>query len=85
MAQLEKLIEKLYRKPIPNDMRIDEIIKIVKAYDCITETGGKHPLKIIYPPTNTVIPIPMHGNQIGEAYIKQIKLLLDEITASKNK
>ena len=85
MGQLEKSIEKLYRKPIPNDMRIDEIVRIVKAYGCITETGGKHPLKIVYPPTNTVIPIPMHGSLVGEAYIKQIKLLLDEITASKNK
>ena len=83
MAQIDKLLEKLYRKPVPNDMRIDEIVRIVKAYGCETVAGGKHPLKIVHVPTGTVIPIPKHGDTVAEAYIKQVKTLLDEIRAEE--
>ena len=79
MAKIDKLIEKLYRKPVPNDIRIDEIEKIATHYGCITKPGGKHQMKIIHIPTGTVIPIPHHGDTVAEAYIKQIKALLDEI------
>lgn len=79
MSRVDKLIEKLYRVPIPNDMRIDEIERIVKRFGCETTSGGKHPLKIIHKPTGTVIPIPKHGDTVEEAYIKQIKDLIDKI------
>ena len=83
MGRIEKLLNKLYRKPVPNDMRIDEIIRIVTSYGCITDSGGKHQLKIIHRPTGTVIPIPKHGDTVAEAYIKEIKALLDEITSEE--
>ena len=72
-------MEKLYRKPIPNDIRIDEITRIAKHYGCQTDSGGKHQLKIIHKQTGTVIPIPCHGDIVAEAYVKQFKALLDEI------
>lgn len=81
MAKIEKLLNKLYRKPVPNDIRIDEVVKIVENFGCITKSGGKHQLKIIHVPTGTVIPIPHHGDTVAEAYIKEIKALLDEIRA----
>ena len=83
MAQIKKLEQKLYRKPVPNDMRIDEIVKIVKAYGCETRVGGKHPLIIVHVESGTIIPIPKHGDTVAEAYIKQIKDLLDKIRASE--
>lgn len=79
MSQLDKLLAKLYRKPIPNDIRVDEIEKIVNAFGCITVSGGRHQLKIVHRPTGTVIPIPSHGDTVAEAYIKEIKALLDKI------
>ena len=79
MSQLDKLLAKLYKKPIPNDMRIDEIEKIVKAFGCITVSGGRHQMKIVHRPTGTIIPIPSHGDTVAEAYIKEIKALLDRI------
>ena len=79
MAKIDKLLEKLYNRPVPNDIRIDEIIRIVTAFGCQTAAGGRHQLKIIHVPTGTVIPIPHHGDTVAEAYIKEIKALLDEI------
>lgn len=83
MSKIEKLLEKLYKKPVPNDIRIDEIVRIAKAFGCITVSGGNHPLKIVHVPTGTVIPIPHHGDTVAEAYIKEFKALLDEIRSKE--
>ncbi len=79
MSQLDKLLAKLYKKPIPNDIRVDEVEKIVKAFGCIVVSGGRHQMKIVHKPTGTVIPIPSHGDTVAEAYIKEIKKMLDKI------
>ena len=79
MSQLDKLLAKLYKKPIPNDIRVDEVEKIVKAFGCIVISGGRHQMKIVHKPTGTVIPIPSHGDTVAEAYIKEIKKMLDKI------
>ena len=79
MSQLDKLLAKLYKKPIPNDIRVDEVEKIVKAFGCVVVSGGRHQMKIVHKPTGTVIPIPSHGDTVAEAYIKEIKEMLDKI------
>ena len=85
MSQLDKLRKKLYRVPIPNDMRLTEVEKIVKAYGCIWTTGGNHQYRIVYKgvykgkPWSKVIPLPCHGDIVDEVYIKEIKQLIDEI------
>lgn len=79
MSQLDKLLAKLYKKPIPNDIRVDEVEKVVKAFGCIVVSGGRHQMKIVHKPTGTVIPIPSHGDSVAEAYIKEIKEMLDKI------
>lgn len=79
MSKIDKLLERLYKKPIPNDMRFDEIQKIVNHFGCTVTTGGRHQKKIVHIPTGTIIPIPQHTDVVAEAYIKEIKKLLDEI------
>lgn len=79
MSKIEKLKAKLYRIPIPNDIRRDELKLLAEHYGCITESGGKHQLKIIHKESGTVIPIPCHGDLVAEVYIKQAKNLFDEI------
>ena len=79
MSTFDKMYKKFCRKPIPNDITFDEIETISKHFGCIVESGGKHSKKIIHPPTGTVIPIPMHGKHVGEAYIKELKLLFESI------
>ena len=79
MSKVDKLLLELYKKPVPNDIRIDEVKKIVTHYGCETTPGGKHQLKIVHAPTGTIIPIPCHGDTVAEVYIKEIKKLLDKI------
>ena len=56
-------------------MTFDEIFVLAKEYGCIVEPGGKHSVKIVH----TVIPIPRHGDTIREVYIKQLRVLFDQI------
>ena len=79
MSKIEKLKEKFYRVPIPNDIRIGELKLLAEHYGCITMPGGKHQMKIIHRETGTVIPIPSHGDTVAEVYVKQAKRLFNEI------
>lgn len=59
-------------------MTFSEIRKLAEAYGCIVESGGKH-MHIVHRDLNRVIPIPIHGKNVQEAYIKQLKELFDLI------
>lgn len=82
MSQFEKLKKKIYEKPVRNDMTFDEIKTLVEAYGCLISGKGKH-VKIVYRPLGYVIPIPCHGKCVGEAYVKQVRDLIDQIENSK--
>lgn len=79
MSTIEKRIKKFYRKPIPNDITFEDVEVLASYYGCTVVAGGKHSKKVVHIPTGTVIPIPMHGKNIGEAYVKQLKDLFDQI------
>lgn len=83
MTQVKKLRDKLYRKPVPNDMTIDEIEKLARAFGCKIKKGGNHQYSVVHIPSGTVIPIPYHGKCIKEAYIKELKDLFDRIEEGK--
>ena len=70
MSTLEKLKAKFNEKPIPNDITFDEVERLANAYGCRVIAGGKHSKKIADVPSGTVIPIPMHGKYVQEAYIR---------------
>jgi len=78
LAKIDKLYNKFYKKPIPNDITFDEMATLMKFYGCEIEYGGNHP-KVVHRETGTIIPVPRHGKTIGEAYVKQLKDLLDMI------
>ena len=81
MSTLEKLKAKFNEKPIPNDVTFDEVERLANAYGCRVIAGGKHSKKIADVPSGTIIPIPMHGKYVQEAYIKELKDLFAEIEA----
>ena len=83
MSKLEKLKEKFFSKPIRNDMTFDEIERIAASYGCIVKNGGRHSFHVVYPQLGRVIPIPTHGSLVGEAYIKQLRELFEEIESLK--
>ena len=79
MSSIEKRIKKFYKKPIPNDITFDDVQVISEYFGCIVVSGGKHSKKVVHVDSGTVIPIPMHGKTVGEAYIKELKKLFDLI------
>lgn len=85
MSTIEKLIEKFYRKPIPNDITFEEVERLAGFYGCLVSAGGKHSKKIIDLASGTVIPIPMHGKHVQEAYIKELKDLFAVIEQRSRK
>ena len=81
MSTLDKLKAKFNEKPIPNDISFDEVERLANAYGCRVISGGRHSKKVVDVPSGTVIPIPMHGKYVQEAYIKELKDLFAEIEA----
>ncbi len=80
MSTIEKRIQKFYQKPIPNNITFADVQALASHYGCEVQTGyGKHGVKIVYKPLGTIIPIPIHGKYIKEAYVKQLKDLFDSI------
>ena len=69
MSAIQKRLDKFYRKPIPNDITFEEVEAIAKYFGCDVITGDNHSKKIVHRPTGTVIPIPIHGKCVKEAYI----------------
>lgn len=61
VSTLEKLKKKFNEKPVPNDITIEDVIRLAKAYGCKIVTGGNHQIRIVYKPLGTVIPLPCHG------------------------
>lgn len=84
MSQIEKRLKKFYRKPIPNDITFDDVRVLAEYFGCIVVTGGNHIQKIVHKESGTVIPIPIHGKTVKEAYIKELKLLFDSIKSEGN-
>lgn len=80
MSQIQKLIDKLNKKPIPKDMTFGELAKIAKHYGCDTESRGNHQRAIVCEKTGTVIPIPDHGKHVGVTYVRQFKDFIESIT-----
>lgn len=72
MSTLEKLKAKFNEKPIPNNISFDEVERLAKSYGCTVVSGEKHSKKVVDVPSGTVIPIPMHGKYVQEAYIKEL-------------
>ena len=69
----------VFEKPCRNDMTFSEIEKLARSYGCEICGGGKHSYHVVHKPTGTVIPIPVHGDTVGEAYIGELQKLFRQI------
>ena len=79
MTTIDKRIAKFYRKPVPNDITFADVEALAGHFGCEIISGGNHSKKVVHRSSGTVIPIPMHGKCIGEAYVKELKDLFDSI------
>ena len=84
MSQIEKRLKKFYRIPVPNDITFDDVKVLAEYFGCKVVTGGNHSQKVVHKESGTVIPIPMHGKTVKEAYIKELKKLFDSIRLEDN-
>ena len=85
LSKLEKLRRKLFEKPCRNDMTFEEIEKLARAYGCEVRVGGRHSYHIVHRSTGTVIPIPVHGSTVGEAYVGELQKLFRKIETLEGK
>lgn len=83
MATIDKIIAKFFKKPIPNDITFEEIETLFTHVGCKIRYGGRHP-QVVHAPSGTVIPVPRHKKSVDEAYIKQLKSLLQDILTEEN-
>ncbi len=79
MSTIEKLKKKFFEKPVRNDLTVDEVVRLARAYGCTVLTGGNHQIRIVHKPTGRVIPVPSHGKTVKEAYVMELRELFDEI------
>ena len=79
MSSIEKRIAKFYATPVPNNITFADVEALANYYGCIIKTGGNHSKRVVHKESGTVIPIPMHGKYIGEAYVTELKELFDNI------
>lgn len=84
MSQFEKAMEKLNRKPVPNDITYQELFYILTKLGFEIDKGqGKHPWKVRYRKFGIKFPIPIHGKTVDEAYIEQAKLAIERVLEDK--
>ena len=79
MSTLDKLKEKFNKKPTPNNITFEEVSRLASSYGCMIVAGGKHSKKIVDIPSGTVIPVPMYGKYVQEAYIRELRDLFEVI------
>lgn len=77
MSKDEKLINKFLEKPVRTDITFDEVRKLATIIDAEIVAGGKHSFHFVYRKNNTVIPIPVHGKEVGAAYVNQISKVIE--------
>lgn len=85
MTKLDKRRQRIFKKPIPNDITEEEIFSIAEQYGCKIITGGNHQHRIVFdqgpdsPVQRKIIPVPSHGKSVPEIVIKELKQLIIEI------
>ena len=72
MSQIEKLFEKLSRKPTPTGVLFDEVDKLLKAYHFKSRkpAGGSSHFTYTHPELPDIITIAKHGNKVKAGYVR---------------
>ena len=76
VGKIDKLCEKFFRKPIPNDITFNEVKTLFTHFGCDIIQGGRHP-KVVHKASGTVISVSRHGDSVKEYCVKQLRDLLE--------
>jgi len=83
LSQIEKLFEKLSRKPTPADALFDDVDKLLRAFNFKSRqpSGGSSHYTYTHPDIPDIVTVAKHGNKIKAVYIRivirTIKKLLE--------
>jgi predicted RNA binding protein YcfA (HicA-like mRNA interferase family) len=83
LSQIEKLFEKLSRKPTPADILFDDVDKLLRAYNFKSRqpSGGSSHYTYTHPDIPDIVTVAKYGNKIKAVYIRivirTIKKLLE--------
>ena len=72
MSQIEKLFEKLRRRPTPTDVLFDEVDRLLKAYHFKSRhpSGGSSHFTYAHPELLDIVTIAKHGNKVKAGYVR---------------
>jgi len=72
LSKIEKLFEKLRRRPTPANVLFDEIDKLLKAYHFKSRqpSGGSSHFTYTHPELPDIVTIAKHGNKVKAVYIR---------------
>ena len=82
MPKKKDLIEKLYRKPIPNNFTVRELDQLMSKCDCIKFQGGRGSgIGYMHNKTKKIIQFdgPHPGNELYRYQIVKVKEFIEEI------
>jgi predicted RNA binding protein YcfA (HicA-like mRNA interferase family) len=81
LSQIEKLFEKLSRKPTPTDILFDDVDRLLRAYNFKTRhpsSGGSH-YTYTHPDLPDIVTIAKHGNKVKAAYVRMAVRAVEKV------
>ena len=81
MSQVEKLFEKLNRRPTPTDILFDDVDKLLRAYNFKTRqpSGGGSHYTYVHNDLQDIVTIAKHGNKVKAAYVRMAVMAVEKV------
>ncbi|MDD5638136.1 MAG: type II toxin-antitoxin system HicA family toxin [Atribacterota bacterium] len=81
MSQIEKLFEKLSRRPTPTDVLYYDIDKLLRAYNFKIRqpSSGSSHYTYLHPDLQEIVTIAKHGNKVKAAYVRMAVRAIEKV------
>jgi len=81
LSQIEKLFEKLRRRPTPTDVLFDDVDKLLKAYHFKSRypSGGSSHFTYTHPELPKIVTIAKHGNKVKAVYVRNAIYAIEKV------
>ena len=81
MSQIEKLFEKLTRRPTTTDVLFGDIDKLLRAYNFKIRqpSGGSSHYTYLHPDLQEIVTIAKHGNKVKAAYVRMVVRAVEKV------
>jgi len=81
LSQIEKLFEKLSRRPTPTDVLFDDVDRLLRAYNFKTRqpSSGSSHYTYTHPDLPDIVTIAKHGNKVKAAYVRMAVRAVEKV------